>query len=209
MPAFLFDLDGTLIDSIELILESFHHTTRSHLGRELPNDYWLKSIGRPLRDQLATVATADASLDQLLETYISFNLAEHDRLAKPYPGVVEAVRKLHRRGTPMALVTSKRRRGTGFALRLLGLENELAIRVCGDDVTHGKPHPEPVFKALEALRERPENAIFIGDSVHDVAAGHAAGTCTAAVSWGPFGRNFFVDAEPDRWFDDPAEWLAL
>lgn len=209
MRAILFDLDGTLIDSIDLILKSFHHTTRTHFGDELSDAHWLGGIGTPLRDQLSSLATADTSLEQLLETYISFNLTEHDRLATPYSGVVETVRELHRRGTPMALVTSKLSRGAARGLRLLDLEEELSTRVCADDVTHGKPHPEPVEKALEALGVVPDESIFIGDSVHDVVAGHTAGTQTGAVSWGPFPRETFASTKPDRWFDHPAEWLDL
>ncbi|MEM8607891.1 MAG: HAD-IA family hydrolase [Myxococcota bacterium] len=209
MRVILFDLDGTLLDSVDLIITSFHYTTETLLGRRLPDERWLDGIGTPLRDQFSDLVGPEVGLDQFLQTYIAYNLAEHDRLAKPFPGVVEAVQKLHQRGTPMAMVTSKLSRGANIGLRLLGLEEALPVRVCADDVTHGKPHPEPVLKALSALQATPEEAIFIGDSVHDVVAGQRAGTTTAAVSWGPFSRETFEGVEPDRWFDHPGEWLEL
>ncbi|MEM7434826.1 MAG: HAD-IA family hydrolase [Myxococcota bacterium] len=209
MKTFLFDLDGTLLDSIELILTSFHHTSRAHLGREFTDDYWLAGVGTPLREQLAAIATDDTERDAMLETYIAFNLAQHDELAKPFPGVTDAIVALHARRVPMALVTSKLRRGATRGLKLLGLESELSTMVCADDVTHGKPHPEPVLKALEALDEDPSSAIFIGDSVHDIHAGQAAGVATAAVGWGPFPREIVDSAAPNRWFESPEEWLDL
>lgn len=209
MRAYLFDLDGTLLDSIDLILTSFHHTLRVHRDQQLPDSYWLKGIGTPLRDQLGTIAESPEELSGMLETYIEFNLANHDSLAKPYPGVVEVVRELERRGARLALVTSKLSRGAQHGLRLLGLEDEFSVRVCADDVVHGKPHPEPVLKALEALGVEPSEAVFIGDSAHDIDAGRLAGVTTAAVSWGPFPRQLLDTAEPDHWFDEPRQILDL
>lgn len=209
MKTYLFDLDGTLLDSIELILTSFHHTSRIHLGRELPDEYWLAGVGTPLRTALSRVADSEEELDTLLETYRSFNLDHHDQMARPYPGVVEVVRKLHRYGAKLALVTSKLSTGANRGLRLLDLEEEFAVRVCADDVVHGKPHPEPVLKALAALDARPEEALFIGDSDHDIEAGRAAGVATVAVSWGPFAREKLQAAGPTYWVDTPDEVLSL
>lgn len=209
MKTYLFDLDGTLLDSIGLILESFHHTSRVHLGRELTDEFWLAGVGTPLRTALSKVASSTEELDAMLDTYRSFNLEHHDRMAKPYPGVVDVVRKLYARGAPMALVTSKLSTGATRGLRLLDLERELVVRVCADDVEHGKPHPEPVFKALAALGARPDDAVFIGDSDHDIHAGRAAGVETIAVTWGPFAREKLEAAGPTRWVNEPTQILDL
>jgi pyrophosphatase PpaX len=209
MKTYLFDLDGTLLDSIELILTSFHHTSRVHLGRELSDEYWLAGVGTPLRTALSRVANSEEELDALLDTYREFNLEHHDRMAKPYPGVVEVVRKLHRDGAKLALVTSKLSRGANRGLRLLDLEAEFAVRVCADDVINGKPHPEPVLKALSALGSQPEDTLFIGDSDHDIESGRAAGVATVAVSWGPFAREKLEAAGPTHWVGAPEEVLEL
>jgi pyrophosphatase PpaX len=209
MKTYLFDLDGTLLDSIELILTSFHHTSRVHLGRELSDEYWLAGVGTPLRTALSRVANSEEELDALLDTYREFNLEHHDRMAKPYPGVVEVVRKLHRDGAKLALVTSKLSRGANRGLRLLDLEAEFAVRVCADDVINGKPHPEPVLKALAALGSQPEDTLFIGDSDHDIESGRAAGVATVAVSWGPFAREKLEAAGPTHWVGAPEEVLEL
>jgi pyrophosphatase PpaX len=209
MKTYLFDLDGTLLDSIDLIMTSFHHTSRVHLGRELSDEYWLAGVGTPLRVQLSKIARSDEELDAMLDTYRDFNLEHHDRMAKAYPGAVELVRELHRDGARLALVTSKLSTGAKRGLRLLGLEEELPVRVCADDVVNGKPDPEPVLKALAALDARPEDALFIGDSDHDIHAGRAAGVRTVAVTWGPFAREKLEAARPSHWVTHPREIRGL
>ncbi len=209
MKTYLFDLDGTLLDSIDLILKSFHHTARVHLRPERPNAHWLAGIGTPLRVQLREMASSDAELDAMLDTYREYNLEHHDQMAKPYPGVTEVVKALHQNEAKLALVTSKLSRGANRGLRLLGLEEEFPVRICADDVVHGKPHPEPVLKALAALGVLPTDAVFIGDSDHDIEAGRRAGVQTAAVSWGPFARETLEAAGPSRWIETPDELLTL
>lgn len=209
MKTYLFDLDGTLLDSIELILKSFHHTARVHGRPERSDAHWLAGIGTPLRVQLSQMATSDEELDALLETYREYNLEHHDTMAKPYPGIIEVVKTLHRNEAKLALVTSKLSPGANRGLRLLGLEEEFLVRVCADDVVEGKPHPEPVLKALSALDASPSDAIFIGDSDHDIQAGRRAGVETAAVSWGPFAREALEAAGPSHWIETPEELLGL
>lgn len=203
MKTYLFDLDGTLLDSIDLILTSFHHTSREHLGIEHSDAYWLEGIGTTLRAQLSRMARSDEELEAMLDTYRTFNLDKHDAMAKPFAGVVDVVKRLHRDGAKLALVTSKLSDGADRGVRLLGLDDELSVRICADDVVHGKPHPEPVLKALAALDASPETAVFVGDSQHDIEAGRAAGVATAAVSWGPFSREELETAGPTFWIDSP------
>lgn len=209
MKTYLFDLDGTLLDSMELILTSFHHTTRVHLGRDLPESHWLAGVGTPLRTQLAKVARSDDELDAMMDTYRTFNLDQHDAMARAFPGVVDTVKQLHRLGAKLALVTSKLSDGANRGVRLLGLDRELTVRVCADDVERGKPHPEPVLKALAALDASPQDALFIGDSAHDIEAGRQAGVETVAVGWGPIPREQLEAAEPDYWIETAEALLSL
>ena len=209
MKTYLFDLDGTLLDSIELILVSYHHTSRVHLGRELSDAFWLSGCGIPLRTQLGKVARSEEELDAMMDTYRAHNLEHHDSMAKPYPGIVEAVKALHTAGAKLALVTSKLSEGAQRGVRLLGLDEELSVRVCADDVLRGKPDPEPVLKALDALDASPDEAVFVGDSDHDIEAGRGAGVETVAVSWGPFPRAKLEAAGPTRWIDTPQQLFDL
>ena len=205
----LFDLDGTLLDSGALILASFHHVADVYGLKGETDDTWRQGVGRPLRDQLARVASSAEETARMVETFREFNLAHLDTLARPFPHATEVVRTLARRGVKLGLVTSKLRRGTDAGLRLLGLEDAFATLVCADDVVHGKPDPEPVRLALARLDSAPEETVFIGDSPHDMIAGRAAGVRIAAASWGLFTREALTPSAPDDWLEQITDVLGL
>ena len=208
LTTFLFDLDGTLIDSIELILESYRHTMQVHRGTQPPDSTWMAGLGTPLWVQFRDFSSDETEIKAMVETYRAYNLAHHDAMVRPYDGVVDAVRALHARGK-LGLVTSKLRSGAVRGIRLVQIEDCFDVIVGADDVTHPKPHPEPVLKALAALGVAPESAVYIGDSRHDIECGRAAGVKTAAVLWGPFDRDHLADLEPDYWLEQPADLTAL
>lgn len=208
---FLFDLDGTLIDSIDLILRSYRHTMRVHRGMEPPDDVWMRGLGTPLWVQFRHWTEDPAEIEAMVATYRAYNLEHHDALARPYEGVVEAVKALQGGGDErrLGLVTSKMRSGALRGLQLLGLEHAFHAIVGADEVTHPKPHPEPVLKALDLLHAPAREAVFIGDSRHDIECGRAAGVKTAAVLWGPFDRADLEDLAPDYWLEKPEDIAKL
>lgn len=209
LTTFLFDLDGTLIDSIELIIRSYQHTIRTHRGQETAPDVWMKGLGIPLRVQFKDWSTDPAEIDAMVTTYREYNLSHHDEMITAYDGVVEAVLRLHGVGKILGLVTSKFRSGAFRGLKKVGLENAFDVVVGADEVTNPKPHPEPVQVALSRLSVTPEEAVFIGDSRHDMECGRAAGVKTAAVLWGPFGRSDLEDLQPDFWLEHPRDLETL
>ena len=206
---FLFDLDGPLIDSIELILRSYRHTMRAHRGYEPPDDVWMGGLGTPLWVQFRLWSDDESEIKAMVETYREYNLAHHDELVRPYDGVVEQVRRLDQAGKTLGLVTSKMRGGALRGLRVAGLENAFDVVVGADDVSHPKPHAEPVLLALAQAGKGPTDAVFIGDSRHDIECGRAAGVKTAAVLWGPFDRDHLEDLDPDYWLEQPQDIASL
>ncbi len=209
LSTFLFDLDGTLIDSVELILRSYRHTMRLHRGHEPPDDVWMKGLGTPLWVQFRHFSDDPAEIEAMVATYRVYNLAHHDALVRPYEGVVAAVRELQRRGKVLGLVTSKTRSGALRGLQVAALADAFAVIVGADEVTHPKPHPEPVLTALERLGAAAGGAVFIGDSRHDIECGRAAGVTTAAALWGPFDRSHLADLHPDYWLERPEDLSLL
>ncbi|MGH7701130.1 MAG: HAD-IA family hydrolase [Gemmatimonadales bacterium] len=205
LTTFLFDLDGTLIDSIDLILRSYRHTLRVHRREAAPDDVWMRGLGTPLWVQFRHWTDDPAEIQAMVATYRAYNMEHHDALAHPYDGVAEAVRGLVGRGKRLGLVTSKMRSGALRGLRLVGLEDAFEVIVGADEVDHPKPHPEPVLKALGLLGAPAAGAVFIGDSRHDLECGRAAGVKTAAVLWGPFDRAHLQDLGPDYWLAKPAD----
>ena len=209
LTTFLFDLDGTLIDSVRLILDSYHYTTRKHGLPQRTDAEWLAGLGTPLRVQFAPYADTPEGMAELIASYREYNLANHDQQVTAYPGVVEAVRTLHARGGRLGLVTSKNRSGAERGLRVVGLEGLFEVIVGADDVVNPKPHAEPVLKALALLDCGADDAVYIGDSTHDMESGRAAGVKTAAVLWGPFGREELARTDPDWWLERPEELVGV
>ena len=205
----LFDLDGTLIDSVRLILDSYHHTLEAHGFPARTDEEWLEGVGTPLAAQFAAWQDDVGTLEALIATYREYNLKHHDRMVTVYPGVVEVVRTLKEDGVATGLVTSKNRSGALRGLTLARLEALMDVLVCADEVDNPKPHPEPVEKAVRLLGADARATIYVGDSIHDMRSGRAAGVRTAAVLWGPFGRSHLEGAQPDYWLATPGELLEL
>lgn len=208
LTTMLFDLDGTLIDSVRLILDSYHHTLATHGLPPRTDAEWLRGVGTPLSVQFAPWKD-DPGIEAMIATYREYNLRHHDDCVTVYPGVVDAVRAVKAAGLATGLVTSKNRGGAQRGLRLCGIEALMDVIVGADDVTYPKPHPEPVLRAMGLLGADPGATVYVGDSTHDMESGRAAGAWTAAVLWGPFGRGDLEHTEPDYWLERPAELLRL
>lgn len=208
-PTVLFDLDGTLIDSVDLIVDSYQHTFRTHGLRAHTRDEILAGIGTPLRTVFSALGASPEEMTTWIATYREFNLAHHDARVRAYPGAVEMVRALHAGGRRLGLVTSKNRAGALRGLALVGLGEMMEVIVGADDVERPKPHPEPVERALAGLGVTTEGAIFIGDSVHDIHSGRAAGVTTMGITWGPFAQADLIGAGPDHCCASPAEALRI
>ena len=207
--AVLYDFDGTLADSTDLIMRCYRHTMATHLGDVPPDEDWLSGFGMTLESQLGRFARSTDEALAMLDTYRTFQNTLHDDLLRPFPGAAETVAELDRRGYRLAIVTSKHRRAALRGMELCGIVSHFDVIVTPEDVTEHKPHPAPVLFALERLGVAPEEALFVGDSPHDVAAGRAAGTHTAAALWGPFSREALERARPDALLDAQHDVLAL
>lgn len=209
--AVLFDLDGTLADTVELILRSFRHTMRTHLGTSPPDERFLEGIGTPLPVQIATFARDDAERKEMLATYVAFQRESHDRMVRPFPGAGSVVAELRRRGVAVGLVTSKASGIARRTMRVCDLLDRFDCVVCGDEVERGKPDPEPVIRAMRALGtcDEPDRVVFVGDSPHDLRAGRAAGTRTAAVGWGPIDRAVLEMEAPDFFLERLEDVLGI
>ncbi len=206
-----FDLDGTLADTVELILMSYRHTMRTHLGEALPDERWLATLGTPLREQLKDFARSDAEAAAMLVTYTTYQRGIHDEIVRPFPGAGEVLTTLRERGARVAVVTSKRDEVARRTIEVCGLSDELDLVVTCDHVERGKPDPESVHFALSALGldDAPANVLFVGDSPFDLRAGRAAGTRTAAAPWGAFARQALEAERPDYFLEALTDVLDI
>jgi pyrophosphatase PpaX len=204
-PAILFDLDGTLIDSIELILSSARHTFEGWARGTPTDEEWVRGIGTPLVQQLRSYAASDDEVAFLLDRYRRYQAEHHDRLTRCYDDVPEVLGALAARGHRLAIVTSKASPIAHQSLGFVGIDDYFPVVVGYDETTRHKPDPEPVRVALSRLGVSAEQAVFVGDSPHDVHAGKAAGVVTIAALWGPFDRETLAEARPDHFIGCMAE----
>jgi len=193
--ALLFDLDGTLIDTVALILSSFRHATNEVLGAPLPDEVLMRNVGVPLAIQMREFAPEHA--DELLRVYREHNSRIHDDMVAEYPGTRETLERMASRGFPMGVVTSK---GTPMARRGLdafGLGDLFEVLVTSDDVEIYKPDPYPLRYAAELIGVPVEECLYLGDSPHDMSAALAAGSVSVAALWGAFGPAAVLEPGPE------------
>lgn len=206
--AVLFDLDGTLVDSIGLLVASMEH---AFVGRQRRPDVaeWVRLIGTPLDDMLGRWAESPDDVEVLRARYREHQVARHDAMTTPYPGAADTVRALHAAGHPLGVVTSKLEAGARRSLRFIGVEECFSVVVGIDQTTRHKPDPAPVHYALKQLGAAAARAVFIGDSTHDMRAGRAAGVRTAAATWGPYSRQELEPTTPDFWLAEMPDVLPM
>jgi pyrophosphatase PpaX len=193
----LFDLDGTLVDSIELIVSAAMNAFASRAGPSPSEAQIRNTIGRPLPTTFGPWLVDDNDLPFLIAKYREYQLEHHDRMTCAYDGIVGAVSELHSSGYRMGIVTSK----VGFmaqrALDHCGLGPYMQCLVASDSTTKHKPEPEPVLLALEQLGSTPADAIYVGDSPYDMQAARAAGVHALGVTWGAFTIDTLQEAGAD------------
>ena len=209
LRAVLFDFDGTLVDTTDLIYQSMRHASGEVLGREISREVLMANVGQPLPRQMELLSAEHA--EALLDSYRLHNEENHDGLIKEFPGVEKALGRLRAAGVGVAVVTSKRRFSVEMALKSFpGLGEVVDQWVTMEDTEQHKPRPEPLLKGLELLGDIPrEEAAYVGDSPFDVAAARAAGVASVAVSWGAFTEEALRAAEPDHLAPDIDSAVAV
>ena len=208
-PAVLFDLDGTLIDTIELILSSARHAFDGWKRGTPSDEEWVRGIGTPLVNQLRAYAENDAEVAELLDRYRAHQNLHHDRLTRCYDDVPAVVARLAELGHPLGIVTSKASPIAHRSLAHVGLDGYFDVVVGFDETTRHKPDPEPVLAALRRLGVPAGRAVFVGDSPHDIHAGNAAEVLTVAALWGPFDRETLAAAGPNHFIECMADLPAV
>jgi len=197
MRGMLFDNDGTLVDTRDLILSSLRYSTRTVLGRVIPDDELLAKVGQPLAIQVADFTSDERERAEVLRLYRKHNHAHHDAAVRAFPGAVETLAALRESGVKLGVVTSKMHALAWRGLEISGLAPFLDCCIGADDCDRYKPDGKPVACGAEALGLLPEECLYVGDSPYDIQAGHAAGCKTVAVTWGVFSRELLAAENPD------------
>jgi pyrophosphatase PpaX len=203
----LFDLDGTLINTNDLIISSFLHT----LNHYYPNQYKeidvLPFMGPPLEESFGGLNPE--KVDEMCAYYRAYNHEHHDELVTEFEGVYETVETLYKQGYKLAIVSTKVRDVVLKGLDLMKLRPFFEVVITLDEVENAKPHPEPIEKALKELGASPQEAIMVGDNHHDILAGKNAGVLSAGVAWSAKGREHLAQYEPDVMLETMPDLLEV
>jgi len=208
--AVLFDVDGTLVDSLEMIVRGLGDTYERFAGLRPERETILNQIGKPLTAQVGIFFDEIPSEDVVAEmsAYAIERFDHLEELVVDFPAAVRMLEMCHRAGRRTALVTSKSDVELhGFLKRFSGADFVDAT-VCASDVANPKPDPESARRACEILGVDPSKAVMIGDSIYDLRCAKEAGLTAVAVAYGAGRREALLAENPDLLFDTPEELLA-
>jgi len=178
----LYDLEGTLVDTNDLISESWSHTVKSLTGRVLTDEEIRRTYGEILQDSMIRLMP-EIDPEEALEFFRAYQRGIFLERIRLFDGVEETLKELKERGYKNGLVTSRLRASAMNAVRHFGLGSLFDSIITASDIDVFKPDPAPVFFILDKLGSKPEETIFVGDTIHDIEAGLASGVYTVLVDW--------------------------
>lgn len=192
----LFDIDGTLLDSKELVLQGYEAALGAH-GHVVPRPTLTRLLGRTLEDGYQELFPGELTLHpELINTHKQHSLDNLD-LIKTFPRMDEVLAELKARGFQLAAVTNRKPWVGVDIFSNTSLGKYLDVVVTANDVTNPKPHPEPVLLAIQKLKSHHTHSMMVGDSDADIQAGKAAGVTTVGAAYGMFGPAI-QDHNPDH-----------
>jgi pyrophosphatase PpaX len=205
-PCVLFDLDGTLINTNDLILASFMHTLNTHCPGKYTEADVLACMGEPLVDQMRRFDPERA--DEMVKTYHTHNEAHHDEFVTEFPYVREVLQQMHTAGVKMGVVSNKRRKVVEMGLKLFGLDRFMQTVICIGDAEKAKPEPDMIFLAMDRLGVPRDQTLMVGDSRYDLLAAQRAGVASAAVAWSLHAEEL-KEYDPNYFLKDMRDLLEV
>ncbi|MGV8981878.1 pyrophosphatase PpaX [Clostridium sp.] len=203
----LFDFDGTLVDTNELIIQSFQHTYQTHLNKQVDREKIIKNFGEILKITLDR-EFGDAG-DEAIKTYRSFQIEKFEKLITIRSGIKEGIIELHNQGYKLGIVTSRLNDSAIRGLNHFGLKDYFESIVGADNTEIHKPDPTPAFMALKELKGKPEETMLVGDSPYDILCAKNAGMTSVLVGWSALPMDMLLKYEPDYVVDSMEELVEL
>ncbi|WP_449443671.1 pyrophosphatase PpaX [Ureibacillus acetophenoni] len=207
LKALLFDFDGTLLNTNDLIIQTFMHVLEERFPGQYKPEDCLRFMGPSLKETFEELTPNE--VEEMTQKYRKWNLEHHDELVSEFDGVLETLEELRVLGIRMAIVSTKRRDTIERGLDLMKAKHFFEFWIGTEDVKNVKPDPEPVLLALEKLGVGKEDVIMIGDNYHDIEAGKNAGVKTAGVAWSIKGEEFLRKYNPDYMLSHMSDLLSI
>ncbi|MGD9677641.1 MAG: pyrophosphatase PpaX [Vulcanibacillus sp.] len=204
----LFDLDGTIINTNELIISSFLYTLDKYYPGKYNREMLIPHFGKTLYEQMDLFGGKDLS-EEMVEVYREHNIRTHDEMVREFPYVKEVLEELYGLNPSMGIVTTKMKPTAFMGLELFGLDKFMSTVIGYEDTKKHKPNPEPVLLAMEQLSADPTTTLMVGDSQYDIEAANRAGITSIGVGWSIKGKEFLKQFNPDYMIDDMRELIPI
>jgi pyrophosphatase PpaX len=205
----IFDLDGTLTQTNELIFATFNHVTEKYIGRRFTPAEITGMFGPPEQVAIEKLVGKDR-IDGALQDFYAYYESHHERMAGTYDGIIDMLEMLKKLGLILAVFTGKGKHSTLISLEMLGIKKYFDLIVTGNDVENHKPSADGIRRVMKQFGLQPEQVLMVGDAVADVKAAHEAGVKMAAVLWDSYGKEKVVAMNVDFMFQSVGEfslWL--
>ena len=177
----IFDRDGTLYDSLDVILRAFDYAIEPFVQSKPSREDWFEAFGPAESDVIAKFIGPEKKL-KAFNRFLHYYKKHFDEV-RLYSGIRELLDELKAHGAKVMLFTGGGQVSTWFCLEQTGVMNLFDAIVCGEDVMHPKPHPEGILKLMREQNLRSEETIVVGDAASDVKAGKTAHAFTAWLCW--------------------------
>ncbi len=210
----LFDFDGTLVNTNEIIKLTLNEISIKYAGRELAEKDFDDMLGKPLKDQMAQIYglnghELESKYPEFLALYRELYNSRREDLTKEFVGIREMLEALQSKGFSMGIVSSKGTGGIRHGLEKFGLSKYFSLVLSKYDVENSKPNPEGLLKAMKALDSNTGNTIFVGDSRHDLLAAKNAGVPFVLVAWTIAGYAKLKAMDPEYIIERPMELINI
>lgn len=200
---YIFDIDGTLTSTNELIFASFNHVAEKYLNRTYTNEELISFFGPP-EDYIIRELVGDR-YEEAHRDYFDFYITHHSRMADLYPGIREILLMIKNAALPLGVFTGKGRKATDITLKVLGIHHYFDLIISGDDVDNFKPAPDGLLKFVDKFSLTKERVLLVGDAMADIKAARSAGIKIASVVWDSYAKEKVLQASSDFLFHTTAE----
>jgi pyrophosphatase PpaX len=203
----VFDMDGTLTRTNQLIYDSFNHIAERYIGKRLTPVEIIAFFGPP-EEEAVQAMIGTQNIVEAMEEYYKFYAEHHGELAELHEGMEDLLRDLRDRDVSLAVFTGKGRRTTEITLEKLEISEYFECVITGNDVEKYKPSGDGLKKIMHRLSCMPSETLMVGDAVSDIVAARDAGVPVASVVWDSYGKHGVLMLSPDYVFDNVAEFHA-
>lgn len=200
---FIFDVDGTITSTNELIFASFNHITEKYLNKKYTFEEIVQFFGPP-EDYIIKQMMGEM-YPQAHKDYFEFYNKNHTAMADLYPGIKEILEIIKKKNLPLGIFTGKGRKAAIITLETLQVKDYFDLIITGDDVKKHKPAPEGLNMFVDQFKLAKERVILVGDAPADVIAAHSAGIKVASVVWDSYAKEEVLALKSDYIFSTVEE----